>query len=150
MAPQVKPLKIGLVIVGAVILVAGIVGTILVSQAQANLESQMMSECLSNPLSPTCFSLASSLTMYGLYWWLTILLAGVGVIIMIVGLVLAAVTSTTPASPAPYPVQPAPYPVPTAVPVSSNQTAACVRCGRPARWVPAYNRWYCDAEQTYV
>ena len=148
MRPQVRPLKIALVIVGAVILVAGIVGTILVSQAQANLMSQMTSECFANPLSPTCFSLAASVASYGLYWWLTVLLAGVGVIIVIVGLVLAAVTTSPPA--AVYPFQPAPSPIPSATPASSGQTAPCIRCGRPARWVPAYNRWYCDTEQMYV
>lgn len=145
---QVRPLKIALVIVGAVILVAGIVGVILVSQAQANMQSQMINECFANPVSPQCFSLAASVATYGLYWWLAVLLAGVGLIIVIVGLVLAAVTtSPTIAS---YPPQPVPPPVPVAMPTSSGQTAPCVRCGRPARWVPAYNRWYCDAEQMYV
>ncbi len=148
MRPQVGPLKIALVIVGVVILIAGIVGTILVSQAQADLQSRMINECFTNPASPQCFSLAASIASYSLYWWLTILLAGVGLIIIIVGLVLAAVTTTPPA--AAYPFQPAPSPIPSAVPASSGQTAPCIRCGRPARWVPAYNRWYCDAEQMYV
>jgi len=145
---EVRSLKLALVIVGVVVLLAGIVGTILVSQAQANLQGRMMNECLSNPLSLTCFSLASSVATYGLYWWLTILLAGVGVIIIIVGLVLAAVSSSPPT--APYPAQPAPYPVQPVPPVAGTQVQPCVRCGHPVRWVPQYNRWYCDAEQMYV
>lgn len=148
MPPQVRRLKIALVIVGAVILVAGIVGIILVSQAQANLQGQMLNECFTNPASAACFGLGSSVATYGLYWLLTILLAGVGVIIIIVGLVLAAVSSSPPT--APYPAQPAPYPVQPAPPVAGTQVQPCVRCGRPARWVPQYNRWYCDAEQMYV
>ncbi|MEK6988286.1 MAG: hypothetical protein AABX97_09400 [Candidatus Thermoplasmatota archaeon] len=50
---EVRSLKLALVIVGVVVLLAGIVGTILVSQAQANLQGRMMNECLSNPLSLT-------------------------------------------------------------------------------------------------
>ncbi len=148
MRRQVRPLKIALVIVGAVILMAGIVGTILVSQAQASATSQMINECFANPASPQCFGLATTVATYGLYWWLTVLLAGVGVIIIIVGLVLAAV-STTPTMPA-YMPQPVPSPTMTTAPMAGTQMAPCVRCGRPARWVPAYNRWYYDAEQMYV
>lgn len=147
MLRRVRRLKVALVVVGAAIMVAGILGVILVSQAQANLAGQMYNECLANPASPACIGLGTQAAVYGMYWLLTVLLAGVGVIIMIVGLVVAAVSESAPVMAVP----PQPYAYPAASPpVASTQTAPCIRCGRPARWVPGYNRWYCDAEQMYV
>ncbi len=141
-------MKTAVAIVGAIILVAGIVGTVLVTQAQSTAMTQMTNECFANPATPACFNLAGQVAMYGLYFWLTIFVALIGVIILILGLVLGAVTETPATMGAPP--QPYPYPATTVPPVAGTQTAPCIRCGQPARWVPGYNRWYCDAERMYV
>ncbi len=141
-------MKTAVAVVGAVILVAGILGTILVSQAQAAALTQMTNECFANPANLACLNLMGQVGLYGIYFWLTILVAAIGVIILILGLVLAAVSE--PPIVTGLPPQPYPYPATTVPPVAGTQTAPCIRCGRPARWVPGYNRWYCDAEQMYV
>lgn len=43
----------------------------------------------------------------------------------------------------PTPVPPAPSPMPTAAVI-------CPRCGKPATYIPQYNRYYCYTDQQYV
>jgi hypothetical protein len=143
MSTEVRLLKFALAIVGAAVLAVGIIAAVLVSVTEVNLESRMINECMSNPASATCVQLAASLGIYGLYFWLSIFVGVIGVVLLIVGLVLGTVTSGPQMPTAPYPVQPVPPPVPAAAP-------PCPRCGRPLRWVAQYNRWFCDVEQTYV
>lgn len=59
---------------------------------------------------------------------------------------------------APYAAQPAPMgpgavaPAPVAMPPAPAAPAAviCPRCGRPATFIPQYNRYYCYTDQQYV
>lgn len=55
-------------------------------------------------------------------------------------------TAPAPSAPAP----PAVPPPPPASPAAPPQIPNCPRCGRPATWIPQYNRWYCYADSQYL
>ncbi|MCI4319269.1 MAG: hypothetical protein L3K23_03940 [Thermoplasmata archaeon] len=51
------------------------------------------------------------------------------------------------AAPAPMAAPPSPPPAPAS---NAPQVPNCPRCGRPATWIPQYNRWYCYADSQYL
>jgi len=52
----------------------------------------------------------------------------------------------------PYPAQPMAPMAPAAVPAAPAAPAAvmCPKCGKPATFVPQYNRYYCYTDQQYI
>jgi len=135
-------LKYVLAIVGVVLLVVGIAGAVVSYSNVTAAALNAAAVCINNPISAECFSATAAINSAWTTVILFALLGVVGFIVMIVGLVMDASKGAAAPAPGMAPMAMAP---PSAAP-----TATCPRCGRPARWVPQYQRWFCDAENAYV
>lgn len=151
-------MKAPLLVAGAAVLVAGIAGAAWANSVLATATTRFMSECFGYPFQGglDCPSIIATMSTYGAYQWLFILVGVVGAVLLLLGAILPLATAPPAAAyapmaaPPPVPSAPIAAPPPTAAPQiptppwpAAQQWYPCLRCGHRLEWSSDYDRWHC-------
>lgn len=129
-------MKREVLILGIALVALGVVGAAVASLALGDAASRWITECVSFNPPPDCSRFFGTMSTWGILLPFFEVLAGLGVVLLIVAVLLHIVERPAPTAAMGWTPPPG--------------GPACARCGRATRWIPEYQRWYCDSCRWYV